>query len=322
MRKRKKALILGIILLVLALGIGYAYLTTTLSINGVTDVDSNTWNVYWNNPQVTTGSVTGEQVTTASTIDTNKTTVSFQVRLSKPGDYYEFTIDAKNDGSIDAMIDTITKTTNIPNYINYTVTYEDDRGIYSKQYLKAASIETIKVRVEYSTDINASDLPSTATSLNLSFGITYIQADSTAQTRTIYHLATGYMDDPVEITEQNPSLINESVFYLGITYGNGDIAEKDISFKATANGPTYTFFGGDGGLNYNRNIKVLRKMCTENNGSLTNPGDKYRCELSDIETFTVILVVSENGNVRLLESSFGECEIKTDGEYSCSGAMA
>ena len=49
MRNKRKTYTLGIILLVLFLGIGYAYLSTTLSINGTTDIDSNTWNVYWNN---------------------------------------------------------------------------------------------------------------------------------------------------------------------------------------------------------------------------------------------------------------------------------
>ena len=93
-------------MLLCGLGIGYSFLTTTLSINGTADVDANTWNIYWDNVQVKTGSVSGTQVTTAPTIDTNKTTVSFQVNLKQPGEYYEFTVDAKNDGSIDAMVDT------------------------------------------------------------------------------------------------------------------------------------------------------------------------------------------------------------------------
>ena len=167
MKKRKHILVFGIVLLLFGLGIGYAFLNTTLSINGVADVDSNTWNIYWDNVQVTTGSVSGTQVTTAPTIDTNKTTVSFQVNLKKPGEYYEFTVDAKNDGSIDAMIDTITKTENIPTYLNYTVTYSDDVEIVENQLLSANSKETYKVRLEYRTDINASDLPSETASLSL-----------------------------------------------------------------------------------------------------------------------------------------------------------
>ena len=120
-RKSKFNLILIIFILVLVLGLGYAYLTTTLSINGTTDVDSNTWNIYWDNVQVKEGSVTA----TTPTIDTNKTTVTFNVHLSKPGDFYEFTVDAKNDGTIDAMIETISSTINnsttIPNYLIYKV---------------------------------------------------------------------------------------------------------------------------------------------------------------------------------------------------------
>ncbi len=177
MRKKKRTLILGILLIVLSLGMGYAFLTTTLSISGVTNVDSNTWNVYWNNVQVTSGSVSAS----TPTIDTNKTTVSFSVNLHQPGDYYEFTVDAKNAGSIDAMIDTVTQST-APDYINYSVTYNDGRGLYSKQYLKANKTETIKIRVEYKADLNASELPQTAQTLNLSFGVTYVQADETAQT--------------------------------------------------------------------------------------------------------------------------------------------
>ena len=58
MRKKSKFnLILIIFVIVLVLGLGYAFLTTTLSINGTTDVDSNTWNVYWDNVQVKEGSV-------------------------------------------------------------------------------------------------------------------------------------------------------------------------------------------------------------------------------------------------------------------------
>ena len=183
-KRRKQSLLFGIILLMLGLGLGYAYLTTNLSIEGIADIDSNTWDVYWDNAQVTAGSVSGDQVTQAPTIDTDKTTVSFHVRLSQPGDYYEFTVDAVNDGSIDAMIDTINKTINnsttIPEYLNYTVTYDDDIEITNNQLLASGDAETYKVRVEYRTDIETSQLPDTAQTLNLKFGIEYIQRDTSA----------------------------------------------------------------------------------------------------------------------------------------------
>ncbi len=183
----KKKYYLIILFLVLIIGIGYAYLTTNLNIIGTTNVGASTWDVYWDNVQVTEGSVTAS----TPVIDTNKTTVSFNVHLSKPGDYYEFTVDAKNAGTIDAMIDVLTSTLNgnpistLPSYLNYSVTYSDDVPIKEKHELNAGTTETIKVRVEYKSEISASDLPSTAQSLSLSFGITYVQKDSNAI--PVYH---------------------------------------------------------------------------------------------------------------------------------------
>ena len=181
MRNRKKQNLRFIIVLVLmCLGIGYAYLNTTLSINGTTDIDSNSWNIYWDNVQVADGSVTGEQVTQAPTIDSSLTSVSFHVRLKEPGEFYEFTVDAVNDGTLDAMIETVTKTTNIPNYFKYDVTYNSGAPLVEKQQLNANSTETYNVRVEYRTDIDPSDLPSTPQSLDLSLEVAYVQADDNA----------------------------------------------------------------------------------------------------------------------------------------------
>ena len=177
MKKKKQSITLGIILLILALGIGYAYLNTTLNITGTTDVDSNTWDVYWDNVQVTTGSVTAEE----PEIDMSGTIISFSVHLEQPGDFYEFTVDAKNDGSIDAMIETVTKTINnnttVPTYLDYEVTYSDGVEILENQLLEANTTETYKVRITYRDDIDPDDLPNSAQSLNLVFGVEYIQGD-------------------------------------------------------------------------------------------------------------------------------------------------
>ena len=131
-----------LILIVLFLGLGYAYLNTTLSINGISNVVSNTWNIYWDNDKIKSGSVTGEQVITVPTIDTNKTSVVFRVHLKKTGEYYEFTVDARNDGSLDAMISEIKTYVNnieegsIPSYLKVSLTCEGV-NVGEKQELKA-----------------------------------------------------------------------------------------------------------------------------------------------------------------------------------------
>ncbi len=96
-----------LVLLLLLVTIGYAYLSTTLSINGSSKINDASWDIHFENVQVTEGSVTANN----PVINPN-TTVTYNVTLSKPGDFFEFTVDVKNDGSIDAMIDTVLSTLN------------------------------------------------------------------------------------------------------------------------------------------------------------------------------------------------------------------
>ena len=99
-------MILGIVMVsVLTLTVVYAALSTTLNINGNAEVSAVNWDIYLDNVQLNSGSAT----TNVPTI-TDKTTASFTTTLTKPGDFYEFTIDVVNDGSVDAMIDSVAKT--------------------------------------------------------------------------------------------------------------------------------------------------------------------------------------------------------------------
>ena len=88
-----------LILLVCGITIGFAILTTTLEINGIGLIKGNKWDIHWEN-------VANEAGVTAQTpvIDSNKTTVTYEINLVNPGDYYEFTVDAVNAGSLDGVI--------------------------------------------------------------------------------------------------------------------------------------------------------------------------------------------------------------------------
>ena len=297
MRKKKNSLILGMILLVLVLGIGYAYLNTTLNISGTTDVDANTWNVYWDNVQVTNESVAAE----TPEIDTNLTTVSFSVHLSKPGDFYEFTVDAKNDGTIDAMIDSITKTINnsttIPNYLNYIVTYSDGFEIKNNQLLAANKKETYKVRIEYRTDINPIDLPSSAQSLNINFGVTYIQSDSSVAIVNIYDIseASGRIGgnvqpyDPTYDNYQDAVTAFNHPMFLRYVVSNNIINEIYVGFVLNDN--VYYLRGGinetdlDEKPVYESNKAVLLNAFGSSNCTLyTSPYETtyYECRDSNL----------------------------------------
>ena len=123
-RNKTQVYLLLIFSLALLIGVGYAALSVTLKINGQTTINKASWDIHMEDINVTTGSVTA---TTVPTLDTAKTTVSFSVTLTNPGDFYEFTVKEVNKGTIDAMVSTISKTgltTTQAKYLDYTVTYD------------------------------------------------------------------------------------------------------------------------------------------------------------------------------------------------------
>ena len=170
-------IILSIVLIsIFSLTIVYAALSVTLNIQGSAQVSSANWDIHLDNVKVTSGSVSG---TTPSI--TSPTTATFSTTLNMPGDFYEFTIDVVNNGSIDAMIDSVTKeptlTETQAKYLNYIIEYQNGESINTKQLVSKESFVRLKVRVEFRKDVIASDLPTTSETLNLAFTVNYVQSD-------------------------------------------------------------------------------------------------------------------------------------------------
>lgn len=183
-RKVNKPLLYFVFFVFASVTVGYAALSTTLSITGKGTLSKNSWDIHFENLVIVDNGAS--VVTTAPTIDSTKTKVSFNITLSKPGDSYEFTVDAVNKGTIDAMLSGFSATsltTNQQKYLTYTVTYSDGATISTKDYLKKGTSETIRVRVRFKDDLSATDLPSSAETLNLTATFVYVQADSTAKER-------------------------------------------------------------------------------------------------------------------------------------------
>ena len=200
MRKGKKRIVL-LLILVVGISIGYAALANTIKINGTSVVKGANWNIYWDNVNVDSGSVSGANViTTPTTSGTTTTEVEFSVVLPEPGDYYEFTIDAVNAGSIDAMIEDngvqnkvysdsgYTEEATLPDVVRYTVTNLDGSAIESGHVLpkkegSTPTRETYKVRVEYRNDeeIEASDLDKdNDKTYYFKFSVAYVQSDGSS----------------------------------------------------------------------------------------------------------------------------------------------
>ena len=172
-----------ILLIILCMGVGFAYLTSSLTITGNTSVSGNKWNVYFTNVQVSDGSVDASVAPT--TTGTNTTSIDYTVTLDKPGDFYEFTVDAVNDGTIDAIIDKIDRTLldeEMSKIIQCSVTYLDGNDVREGDFLAVEDVATYKIRVEFKKDILPSDLSDNDTSLTLNFKVNYIPTKSRAIT--------------------------------------------------------------------------------------------------------------------------------------------
>ena len=199
--KDRKVLTLGLCLIlvcVFTLTIAYAALNAVLTISGNARVSAADWDVYLNNPRVTNGSAT----TDVPVIKTSST-LEFSTTLNMPGEFYEFTVDVVNAGSIDAMIENVVKTpeltANQAKFLNYVITYQNGESITTKQLLAKETSMPIKVRIEYRKDLVASDLPIGQVVLDLTLTLEYTQSDGTTSAVTnngvLKPVANGSIED-------------------------------------------------------------------------------------------------------------------------------
>lgn len=173
MKNKKKNRILFLFLVLLIISIGYAALSANLKINGTTHINKNTWNIYWDNIHNESGVTATLSEIVSEDANNQNNIVNFTVILDKPGDFYEFEVDAVNAGTLDAEIVNIEKKYNdtlipevedeenrvVPAYLKYEVKYADDEDIsVGDKLLKAPDLtanppvltkRTYKIRVEY-----------------------------------------------------------------------------------------------------------------------------------------------------------------------------
>ena len=164
------------------------------------------------------GSVPADNNNKARITDSAKTQVEFNVVLSEPGDFYEFTVDAVNNGTIDAMIESngivngvysdssYTTPATLPEAVSYTVTYADgteiqDKHLLAKKNGSTPTKETYKVRIEYRNDdeIDPDDLDNDNDhTYYFKFSVNYVQADSTAIDKNASASSIHYVNRQVE----------------------------------------------------------------------------------------------------------------------------
>ncbi len=302
---KKNYALLVLLLLLTGLGIGYAILSTNLNITGSSSIKDAQWDIHFNNLNVSGGSVATTGTDSAATIDTaTKTRVDYTITLNKPGDYYEFTVDVVNGGSIDAMVATVSsKLDNVeietlPSYLNYSVSYLDGKKIAANHLLAAGATETYKVRVEYKKDISAVDLPATDTTLSFTFAVSYVQASDLAVNRS----------DVLYVYRNNTENVdaNASLSDLGTYYG---------TYQAVVNAT---------GKNYFLRHKIEGTEVVESSVGFVYGGNVYYLQgggiTFDEETGTYGDSPNYAANKEILDSVFGSTNCtEEDGFYDCTG---
>ena len=211
MRRNRNKII--VVLLILLISIGFAFLSSNLSIIGNTLVSKQTWDIHFENPTKVGGNVDATSLEL-----TNSTTVDFSVDLFKPKDSYEFSVDVVNNGSIDAMISSITATeltASQKKLFEYVITYDDGAALKEKQLLAHNSSDKYKVTVRYKDDISSTDLTLNNQTINISITVNYVQADSTAINRVKNSFISLYNQTTPGVLAQGDEVnIGDEHFYI------------------------------------------------------------------------------------------------------------
>ena len=306
-KKQKKTMLL--LLILLGVTVGFALLSTTLKINGTAGIKKNTWDIHWENvvPNVES---TVESPTPV--IDTAKTTVSYEVELSLPGDFYEFTVDAKNDGSINGVIDDIRHTVKqvtvvdeeeveeevtLPEYILYSIVYDGTTTKPTKgDILEAGEKQTYRVRIEY--DSQSEILPSTNLTYKITDEIDY------QQTKESKEIAGFVIDGSTE-----PKL-------GGLKFGD-EICIKDECFNVLSTNETTTTLLAKYNL-------LVGDICTDENTCTPIPTNTegYGKQSASAVGGSFPVTYPTTGVLKFADSNYWLGKVGTGPEYEYQGTVS
>lgn len=177
--------LIALILLLLGISIGYAALTTTLVINGESTIKKVVWNMHFANARTEDGSVpidTAHGEKAAYIPNSQETRVEYKISLQQPGDFYEFTVDVVNDGTLDAKISsnpTLVGTDGYDQYVEYSTVWDDDRtsAPAANNVIEAGHSRKARVKIKYKDNIRTEDLPDEDKVLEFTYSMNFVQAN-------------------------------------------------------------------------------------------------------------------------------------------------
>lgn len=314
----------------LSLGIGYAFLTTTLSIEGTSDIDSANWNVYFDNLTISVDSnLPSEQIYTPATISVDGKTITYSIKLKELNDNYAFNVEVVNDGTIDAKLNDSSFLINgnpvstVPNYLSLMYIYSDYNELDADQVLLAGESVNLYYSIGYNSALRPEDLPNEDMSLNISISIDYAQ---TSIGKVLYaenrrsvvlgeKLTSGnrYYEDYNEFVNTNHYVFNKYILddnhiitesYIGI------IKDGEVYYlrcgKSTFNSSTNDY--NNDSPYYEANKDILISIFGASNCHDYDNGDGYQCIYNNRLMYTI----KKNGYMLITAYGYGS-EFLPDG---------
>ena len=268
----RKILFVTLILLVSSISIGYAFLSANLSINGTGRIADVRWDVHFENPNATANSNITPTTAPSAPASSKLQTISYDVSFSNPGEIYEYTIDIKNGGVLDAMIESFTSTYKIddgaetsiqslPSYLDYYITYSDDQALVANEALPHGAKDTILVHIglkSNATNEQVQEISGKSIQLKLTVDFDQTNGTEVAVTHAVckraktLHTAECTWDDWTESSSCHlqgyvPNNLGTTITYgqLGTSGSNpvsGDAFDCDVNNDGIYNPSTERFY--------------------------------------------------------------------------------
>ena len=194
-RTQRNYIIAGLCMILVIMGVGYAAFQSQLKISGTSNITSN-WSVKITDIQ---SKVVNGTPTNASEPTHTDTTATFKTNLVSPGDAMRYDITVANEGSIDAVLNSIDVNTGS----NDAITFETS-GIKEGDALLKSTTDVLTVVVRYNSSVTSQP---ESTESTITVTLNYGQSDGTALPGVDGPLIGG---QEVELVESGDGLYEDS----------------------------------------------------------------------------------------------------------------
>ena len=300
-RKLKVVMLSAIIIAVIGLTVAFAALSSVLNITGSSTMDKAGWDIHFKNVQYVGKSSTATVSGTPSPSSNNTaiTISGLSVTLKQPGDYVTYSADIENSGDIDAEIAVVTPPTltsaqqTIFDFdVVYTGTNNHPAQSDELPHTSPNNVKHITMTFKYKDSVTASQLPSQAQTINLTYSIHYVQSFSAATTQS---------QSQSIVTNNCTSFETKSTYSVGDTIAlcNTSTGKSEDFYVISDNGSTVTALAQYNLLVGDRLVIIDAENEEFPITALTNSDPEYGIQSSktlvDVENFIItgIMAFSE-----------------------------